>query len=110
MEVYVDDILVKLVKSEDHTMDLAECFAILRKYDMKLNPKKRSFRVSSGKFLGFIVNARGIEANLEKIKALLEMPSPTKQREVQALIGRMVALNRFISKSIDKWLPFFNVL
>ncbi|XP_060969727.1 uncharacterized protein LOC133036959 [Cannabis sativa] len=77
---------------------------------MKLNPKKCSFGVSSRKFLGFIVNARGIEANPEKIKALIDMPSPTKPKEVQALTSRMAALHRFISKSIDKCVPFFNTL
>ncbi|XP_060965187.1 uncharacterized protein LOC133034170 [Cannabis sativa] len=68
MEVYVNDMLVKLIKCEDHTKDLAECFEILKKYNMKLNLKKCSFGVSLGKFLGFIVNARGIEANLEKLR------------------------------------------
>uniref|UniRef100_A0A803NLM1 Uncharacterized protein n=1 Tax=Cannabis sativa TaxID=3483 RepID=A0A803NLM1_CANSA len=110
MEVNVNDMLVKSIKSKDHTKDLAECFDILKKYDMKLKPKKSSFGVFSRKSLGFIVNARGIEPNLEKIKALIEMPSPTKPNEVQALTGRMAALNRFILKSTDKCLPFFNVL
>uniref|UniRef100_A0A803PEP4 Reverse transcriptase domain-containing protein n=1 Tax=Cannabis sativa TaxID=3483 RepID=A0A803PEP4_CANSA len=110
MEVYVDDMLVKSVKSEDRTKDLTECFTILKKYDMKLNPEKFSFGVSSGKFLGFIVNARGIEANPNKIKGLLKMLSPTKPKEAQALMGRMAALNRFISKSNEKHLPFFNIL
>ncbi|KAM6543788.1 hypothetical protein CsatB_008235 [Cannabis sativa] len=110
MKVYVDYMLVKSIKSGNHTTDLVKCFEILKKYNMKLNPKKCSFGVSSRKFLGFIVNARGIEANPEKIKALIEMPSPTKLKEVLALTGRMAALNRFISKSIDKCLPFFNVL
>ena len=67
MEVYVDDMLVKTKYQNDHIKYLAECFAILRKYNMKLNPQKCSFGVSSGKFLGFIVNARGIEANPNKI-------------------------------------------
>ena len=77
---------------------------------MKLNPQKCSFGVSSGKFLGFIVNARGIEANPDKIRALMEMPSPKKHKDVQSLTGRMTALSRFISKSTDKCLPFFNLL
>jgi len=63
MEVYVDDILVKSKKATDHIAHLDEMFYILRKYGMKLNPLKCSFGVSSGKFLGFIVHARGIEAN-----------------------------------------------
>ena len=76
MEVYVDDMLVKSKAANNHVSDLEECFGILRTYDMKLNPWKCTFRVASGKFLGFIVNTRGIEVNPEKIRSLLDMPSP----------------------------------
>ena len=93
MEVYVDDMLVKSKRQKNHIQDLTECFSILRKYNMKLNPQKCSFGVSSGKFLGFIVNARGIEANPDKIKALIDMPSPRKHKDVQSLTGRMAALS-----------------
>ena len=77
---------------------------------MKLNPAKCAFRVSVGKFLGFIVNNRGIEANLDKIKVVLDMPPPLNIKEVQRLTGRIVALSRFVSKVGDKCQPFFQVL
>ena len=77
---------------------------------MKLNPQKCTFGVASGKFLGFIVNMRGIEANPEKIMSFLEMPSPRSRKEVQSLTGKVAALNHFISKSTDKCLPFYNLL
>ena len=57
-------------------------FNILRKYQMKLNPSKCVFGVGSGKFLGFMVNQRGIEVNPMKIKALFEMSSPKKPKKV----------------------------
>ena len=76
---------------------------------MKLNPLKCSFGVESGKFLGYIVNMRGIEANIEKIRALLDIKSLTKVKEVQSLTGKVGALSRFISKSTDKCVPFFNL-
>ena len=82
----------------------------MNKYQMKLNPLKCSFGVGSGKFLGFIVNSRGIEANPEKIKALIEMKSPVKIKDFQSLTRRIAALSRFISKSTDKCVPFFNLL
>ena len=110
MEVYVDDMLVKSKKFGGHVQDLEECFAILRKYSMKLNPLKCSFGVGSGKFLRYIVNSRGIEANPEKIKALIDMKSPTTIKEVQSLTERVAALSRFISKSTNKCVPFFNLL
>ena len=77
---------------------------------MKLNPSKCAFGVSSGKFLGFIVSQRGIKANPEKVKAILKMSSPRTTNEVQSLTGRVVALNRFVSKAADKCLPFFKTL
>ena len=77
---------------------------------MKLNPAKCAFRVSTEKFLGFIVNNRGIEANPDKIKAMLDMPSQSSIKEVQRLTGRITALSRFVSRASDKCQPFFQVL
>ena len=77
---------------------------------MKLNPAKCAFGVSAGKFLGFIVNNRGIEANPDKIKAVLDMPPPSSIKEVQHLTGRIAALSQFVSKASDKCQPFFQVL
>ena len=110
MEVYVDDMLVKSKVASDHVAYLANMFWILWTYRMKLNPLKCAFGVASGNFLGFMVNQRGIVANPEKLQALLDMCSPSKTQEVQSLIGRVVALNRFISKATDKCLPFFESL
>ena len=68
MEVYIDEMLVKSVKAEFHIIHLAEAFQVLKSYTMKLNPAKCAFGVSVEKFLGFIVNSQGIEANPDKIK------------------------------------------
>ncbi|XP_024018842.1 uncharacterized protein LOC112090833 [Morus notabilis] len=110
MEVYVDDILVKSARASQHIDHLGEMFGVLKKYHMKLNPQKCAFGVGSGKFLDFMVSNRGIEANPEKIKALQDMQSPTKPKEVQRLTGCVAALNRFISKVTDKYVPFFDAL
>ena len=107
MEVYIDDMLVKSTTAEIHIAHLSEAFQILRNYNMKLNPAKCAFGVSAGKFLGFIVNHRGIEANPDKIKAVLDMPSPSEIKEVQRLTGRIAALSRFVSRASDKCQPFF---
>ena len=72
MEVYVDDMLVKSKKAKLHLDNLRETFNTLRKYQMRLNPMKCIFEVSSGKFLGFMVSQRGIEANPEKVKVILD--------------------------------------
>ena len=110
MEVYIDDMLVKSTKSDLHSTHLSEAFQILRNYNMKLNPAKCAFGVSAGKFLGFIVNHRGIEGNPDKIKALLDMPSPSGIKEVQRLTRRVAALSRFVSRASGKCQPFFQVL
>ncbi|XP_073152672.1 uncharacterized protein [Henckelia pumila] len=83
---------------------------VLRKYKMKLNPEKCAFGVRGGKFLGYMVFQRGIEANPEKIKAILSMAPLKSIKGMQELAGRMAALNRFISRSADRGLPFFKVL
>ena len=110
MEVYIDDKLVKSTAAELHIAHLFEAFQILREYNMKLNPAKCAFGVSARKFLGFIVNNRGIKANPDKIKAVLDMPSASSIKEVQRLTGRITALSRFVSRASDKCQPFFQVL
>ena len=110
MEVYIDDMLVKLTTAELHIAHLVEAFQILKEYNMKLNPSKCAFGVSLGKFLGFIVNNRGIEANPDKIKAVLDMPSPSSITEVQRITGRIAVLSRFVSRASDKCQPFFQIL
>ncbi|XP_024006657.1 uncharacterized protein LOC112083337 [Eutrema salsugineum] len=110
MEVYIDDMLVKSLIASEHVGHLRTCFDILNQYGMKLNPTKCTFGVTSGEFLGYIVTRRGIEANPKQIAAILDLPSPTTRREVQRLTGRIAALNRFISRSTDKCLPFYQLL
>ena len=73
MEVYVDDMLVKSLEKKDHAADLRKMFALLWKYNMKLNQAKCAFGVGSEKFLGFMVNHHGIEANPSKVQALLDL-------------------------------------
>ena len=109
MEVYIDDMLVKSTTAELHIAHMVEAFLILKEYNMKLNPAKCAFGVSAGKFLGFIVNNRGIEANSDKIKAVLDMPSPLSIKEVQRLTGRITTLSRFVSRASDKCQPFFQI-
>ena len=74
--VYVDDMLVKSKEELAHLDDLKETFATLKQYQMKLNPSKCVFGVALGKFLGFMVSQRAIEANPEKVQAIINMASP----------------------------------
>ena len=73
---------MKSRKIELHLDDLKETFNTLREYQMRLNSAKCVFKVSSGKFLGFMVSQRGIEANPENVKAILNMTSLRNVKEV----------------------------
>ena len=102
MELYIDEMLVKSVKVELHITHLVEAFQVLKSYNIKLNPAKCAFGVSAGKFLGFIVNNRGIEANSDKINVVLDMLPPSNIKDIQRLTGRITALSRFVSKASYK--------
>lgn len=110
MEVYVDDMLVKSKEELTHLDYLKETFATLKQYHMKLNPSKCVFGVALEKFLGFMVSQRGIEANPEKVQAIINMALPKIVKDVQKLTRRIAAFNRFISRATDKCLPFFKTL
>ena len=110
VQVYVDDMLVKSQREKDHLEDLRETFNTLRSYNIKLNSGKCAFGVTTGKFLGFMVSQRGIEANLDKIQAIMEMASLRNVKEVQSLNEKIATLNRFVSRATDKCLPSFCTL
>ena len=106
---YVDDIVVKSDKKEMHIEDLHETFTNIRKSGLKLNPDKCIFGIQKGKLQGCLVSARGIEANPDKILAIINMQPPTNKKQVQKLTGRLAALNRFIARSAERGLSFFRV-
>ncbi|KAL6348343.1 hypothetical protein AAG906_005644 [Vitis piasezkii] len=110
MEVYIDDTLVKNKTRSRHALHLEETFRLMRAYNMKLNPTKCPFGVSVGKFLGFMVTQRGIEVNLDQIRAVMEMPALSNKKELQRLTGRLAALGFFITRFTDKLRFFFLTL
>nr|XP_025684548.1 uncharacterized protein LOC112785303 [Arachis hypogaea] len=110
IEIYVDDMVAKTKIGKNHLDDLTEIFGQLRKYNMRLNPEKCAFFVQSGKFLGFMLTSRDIEANLEKCRAILDMKSPHTIKEVQRLTGRLAALSRFLPCLASKSSCFFQTL
>jgi hypothetical protein len=107
---YIDDIIVKRTKQENHIVDLQETFANFRKAGRKLNLEKCVFEVKKGKFIGCLISTKGIEANPRKIEAILRMEPPRTRKGAQRLTGRLAFLNRFISRCAKRNLPFFEVL
>lgn len=102
--------LVKSNAEDHHLDDLHETFKTLHLHNMKLNPSKCVFGVSSDKFIGFMVCQMGVKVNPDKIQAILKMTPPKSVKEVQSLNERMVALNKFISRATDKYLTFYKTL
>ena len=107
IEIYIDDMVVKIKMVLEHLGDLKVVFKILRSYKLHLNASKCSFCVGSGKCLGYMVTHRGIEVNPDQIKAMNNMRTPRNPKEVQKLTGMAAVLNRFISRSADRCRPFF---
>ena len=110
IEIYIDDMIVKIKSSKNHLKDLTKTFRTLRLHKLRLNALKWVFGVGFGKFLGFTGSHRGIEVNLDQIKAIQELKAPRNHKEVQRLTGMTAALNRFISRSVDRCQPFFQLL
>ena len=110
IEVYTDDMVVKSKLVSEHLRDLGGIFEVLRKYKLRLNVSKCSFRVGLGKFLGYMVTHRGIEVSPDQIRVIHNMQPPRNPKEVQKLTGMIAPLNRFISRSADRCRPFFLLL
>ena len=110
LEVYVDDMIAKSRVDEDHLLVLKNLFKRLRRFQLKLNPEKCTFGVTSGKLLGFVVSQRGVEVDLDKIKAIIDLPPPRTLKEVRGILGRLNYIARFIAQLTDKCRPFFKLL
>ena len=107
IEVYIDNMVVKNRRNEEHMPNLVEVFEILRQHKLRLNANKCVFRMGSGKFLGYMITTRGIEVNPVQITAIQQLNWPTNPKEVQKLIGMIATLNRFVSRLADRCRPFF---
>nr|GEU96549.1 reverse transcriptase domain-containing protein [Tanacetum cinerariifolium] len=110
IEVYVDDLVVKIHTEAKMVRDIEETFQTLCKINMKLNPKKCSFGLAEGVFLGYVITPEGIKPCSDKTTAVLQLPSPQTIKEVQNLNGKLASLNRFLSKSAEKSLSLFQTL
>jgi hypothetical protein len=98
---YVDDVVVTSKKKTSYISDLAKTFANMHEARLKHKPVKCVFGVTRGKVLGCLVSMKGIEANPDKIKAILQMQPLQTRKDIQRLIGRIAAMNRFIAKLVE---------
>ncbi|GJX03139.1 reverse transcriptase domain-containing protein [Tanacetum coccineum] len=110
LEVYVDDLVIKSHTEDEIVRDIKETFKTLREINMKLNPKKCTFGVEEGMFLGYKVNTRGLKVCPDKVDVVLSLPSPKCLNDVQKINGKLASPNRFLAKSAETSLPFFKTL
>ena len=89
VKVYVDDMIVKSKERSEHCSVLRKFFERIRKYKLRLNPKKCAFGVTSGRLLGFVVSQKGIEVDPTKAKAIVDMPPPRTEKEVRGFLGHL---------------------
>ncbi|GJW79915.1 reverse transcriptase domain-containing protein [Tanacetum coccineum] len=94
LEVYVDDLVIKSHTEEEIVRDIEETIKTLMEINMKLNPKKCTFRVEEGMFLGYKVNSKGQKVCPDKVDAVLSLPSLKCLKDVQKLNGKLASLNR----------------
>lgn len=110
VECYINDLVVKTKLRQHHIDDLDWVFQRLCCYNLKMNPLKCVFGVSSRRFLRFIVRHRGIEIDLRKITVITEMSTPKKISELKRLQGRLTYIPRFISNILGCCQPFSHLM
>ena len=110
VKVYIDNMVVKSKQEARHVEDLRGVFEVLRQHKLLLNAKKCTFGVKAGKFLGYLITNRGIEANPDQIEAMNCLKPPSNPKEVQVLTRMLATLNRFISKFADHCRPIYQLL
>ena len=98
MEDYVDDIVVKSKTRAGHFQILEQVFERSRKYKLCMNPMKCAFRVSTRKFLGFLIHHRGISVDLVKATTIATIRRPTTVKELKSFLGRVSYIRRFVPR------------
>lgn len=95
VEDYIDDLVVKAKNLVEHLLHLRQVFERWREYNLRMNPSKCAFEVSSRKFLGFIVHHRGIDLDPTKAKAIVALTPPITLKELRSFCSKGVLLEKF---------------
>ena len=110
IEVYIDDMIARSQTEEEHLDHLQKLFDRLKTYKLRLNPKKCTLGVRSGKLLGFVASDKDIQVDPAKVKSIQEMLVPRTEKEVRGFLGRLNYITRFISHLTATCEPIFKLL
>ena len=101
VEDYVDDLVVKAKNPFEHLLHLRQIFERCREHNLRMNPSKCAFGVSSGKFLGFLIHHRGIDLDPTKAEAIIALSPLTTLKELRSFVGKVSYLRRFIPGLVE---------
>jgi hypothetical protein len=110
MEIYIDDVVVRSTSTQGHIEDLCQVLEQTRRFGLKMNPKKCTFGVTAGQFLGFLVHERGIDIGTRSQEAVRTMTPQTTKKELQQLINKINLIRRFISIISGRIEPFMGLV
>jgi hypothetical protein len=99
--IYLDDITVFSRSDKEHCGHLRKVFLKCRRYGLSLNPRKSLFAMKEGKLLGHIVSEEGVRIDPSRVEAIQALPLPRSKKEVQAFLGKINFLRRFISNFVE---------
>ena len=110
VKVYVDDMMVKLETREGYPATLEKFLRRVKKYSLRLNPKKCVFEVTSSKMVGYIVSQKGIKVDQDKTKAIRKMPVPKIEKEIRGFLRKLQFISKFIAKLIAVCEPILKLI
>jgi hypothetical protein len=110
LEMYIGNVVMKSAGFDGHLADLRVALGKMRKYGLKMNPLKCTFRVSTGRFLGFIIHEGGIHVDPKKVESIKKLAEPTCWKDVQKLLGKVNYLRRFISNLVGRVETFLPIV
>ena len=96
VEDYVDDLMVKAKNPCDHLLHLQQVFERCKEHNLRMNPSKRAFEVSSRKFLGFLFHHREIDLEPTRAEAITILSLLTTLKEWRSFVGKLSYLRSFI--------------
>ena len=94
--VYMDDVIACSATWEAHLRLLEDMFRVLQTADLRLQPSKIHFGPKQVQYLGHVLSADGIRMGEDRIKALIDLKTPTTIKELRSVLGTVNFIRKFI--------------